>query len=297
MQLFPTNRTVLGVDNVNACYGGTAALLNSIAWVESSFWDQRLALVVCTDIALYDDVPARPSGGCGAVAIVVGPDAVITLEPGLFSHFAHAWDVYKPLASFAPVANGRDSIAQYLECLDGCLARAGGPQAFDFACVHAPFVNMARKAAVKLQAFDASPRDDFFTAKVEPSLTLCEEVGNAFTASLFFAVASLLEARDCSGLRLACFSYGSGAASTLFFARVGDASEIRSKLGIGARLRARSERSVEGYEQCAARARKAFAGGEFTPESDSDWLWPGQWTLTGIDPKGLRSYARLPVGE
>ena len=33
------NNDVLGVDTNNACYGGTAALLNSIAWVESSQCD------------------------------------------------------------------------------------------------------------------------------------------------------------------------------------------------------------------------------------------------------------------
>ena len=34
-----------GVDNKNACYGGTAALMNTINWVESSSWDGRLGLL------------------------------------------------------------------------------------------------------------------------------------------------------------------------------------------------------------------------------------------------------------
>ncbi len=33
MQLFGENTDVLGVDNINACYGGTAALFNCIDWV------------------------------------------------------------------------------------------------------------------------------------------------------------------------------------------------------------------------------------------------------------------------
>ena len=57
---------------VNACYGGTAALLNALAWVESSGWDGRYAIVVCADIAIYADGPAKPTGGCGAVALLVG---------------------------------------------------------------------------------------------------------------------------------------------------------------------------------------------------------------------------------
>lgn len=41
MRLFKNsnNNNVEGVDSTNACYGGTAALFNSIAWLESSAWD------------------------------------------------------------------------------------------------------------------------------------------------------------------------------------------------------------------------------------------------------------------
>ena len=38
MSLFEGNTDLEGVTSVNACYGGTAALFNSIAWVESSEW-------------------------------------------------------------------------------------------------------------------------------------------------------------------------------------------------------------------------------------------------------------------
>lgn len=43
MQLFESsgNTSVEGVDNTNACYGGTAALFNSINWIESSSWDGK----------------------------------------------------------------------------------------------------------------------------------------------------------------------------------------------------------------------------------------------------------------
>jgi hydroxymethylglutaryl-CoA synthase len=43
MQLFVDhdNTDVEGVDNVNACYGGTAAIFNAIHWIESSYWDGR----------------------------------------------------------------------------------------------------------------------------------------------------------------------------------------------------------------------------------------------------------------
>ena len=41
MQLFEEsgNTNIEGVDTTNACYGGTQALFNAVAWVESSAWD------------------------------------------------------------------------------------------------------------------------------------------------------------------------------------------------------------------------------------------------------------------
>jgi len=47
MDIFGSNTDLEGVTNVNACYGGTAALFNSIAWIESSDWDGRFAIVIC----------------------------------------------------------------------------------------------------------------------------------------------------------------------------------------------------------------------------------------------------------
>jgi len=54
MQIFEKsgNTDIEGVDSSNACYGGTAALLNCVNWVESNSWDGRYGLVVCTDSAV-----------------------------------------------------------------------------------------------------------------------------------------------------------------------------------------------------------------------------------------------------
>lgn len=47
------NTDVEGATTINACYGGTAALLNALLWVDSSSWDGRYAIVVSADIATY----------------------------------------------------------------------------------------------------------------------------------------------------------------------------------------------------------------------------------------------------
>ena len=50
MQLFVEqgNTAVEGVDNINACYGGTAAIFNAIHWIESSYWDGRYVSHIST---------------------------------------------------------------------------------------------------------------------------------------------------------------------------------------------------------------------------------------------------------
>lgn len=120
MQLFGENTNIEGVDTVNACYGGTNAFFNSVNWIESSAWDGRDAIVVAGDIALYAKGNARPTGGAGAVALLVGPDAPIVAEPGLRgTYMQHAYDFYKPdLTSEYPYVDGHYSVNCYTKALD-----------------------------------------------------------------------------------------------------------------------------------------------------------------------------------
>lgn len=124
MQLFEKsgNFNVEGVDTVNACYGGTNAVFNSINWVESSAWDGRDAVVVAGDIALYKKGNARPTGGAGCVAMLIGPDAPLVFESGLRgSYITHAYDFYKPdLTSEYPYVDGQFSLRCYTEAVDAC---------------------------------------------------------------------------------------------------------------------------------------------------------------------------------
>ena len=124
MQLFEPsgNTNIEGVDTVNACYGGTNALFNSINWIESSAWDGRDAIVCAGDIALYKKGNARPTGGVGCVAMLVGPDAPLVFEPGLRgTYIKHAYDFYKAdLTSEYPIVDGQYSIKCYTEAVDNC---------------------------------------------------------------------------------------------------------------------------------------------------------------------------------
>jgi hydroxymethylglutaryl-CoA synthase len=127
MQLFEgsCNRDIEGATVVNACYGGTAALLNALSWVESAHWDGRYAVVVAADIAVYERGPARPTGGCGAVALLLGRDAPLAVDLGLRATYAaHTWDFHKPfMGSEYPEVDGRVSQACFFRALEDCYER------------------------------------------------------------------------------------------------------------------------------------------------------------------------------
>jgi hydroxymethylglutaryl-CoA synthase len=119
------NNDIEGATVVNACYGGTAALINALTWVDSSGWDGRFAIVVAADIAVYSEGPARPTGGCGSVALLVGRNAPLVVDLKSRSTFAtHNWDFFKPdMNSEYPVVNGTASQTCYLHSVDDCYRR------------------------------------------------------------------------------------------------------------------------------------------------------------------------------
>ena len=168
MRLFGANTDLEGITNVNACYGGTAALFNSVAWIESSEWNGKFALVVCGDIAVYEKGPARPTGGCGALAILLGADAPLVLEPGVrASHALDVYDFYKPFHSEYAAVDGKLSQWAYLSSVDTCYQRykakyaAKHPGAaavtidhFDYCAFHTPYNKLAQKGLARLMFCD-----------------------------------------------------------------------------------------------------------------------------------------------
>ena len=54
---------------------------------------------------VYAEGPARPTGGAGAVAMLIGPNAPLVMERKFTgTHMEHVYDFYKPkLASEYPV--------------------------------------------------------------------------------------------------------------------------------------------------------------------------------------------------
>lgn len=172
MQLFGDNNDIEGIDTLNACYGGTSAILNSVNWVESSAWDGRDAIVVCGDIAIYDKGAARPTGGAGAVALLIGPDAPIVFDSVRGSFMEHAYDFYKPdFTSEYPVVDGHFSLACYVKAIDKCYqtyskkinkaaeGKTVGINHFDYNAFHVPTCKLVTKSYARLlyNDFKSSP--------------------------------------------------------------------------------------------------------------------------------------------
>jgi len=171
MQLFGSNTNIEGVDSINACYGGTNAVFNAVNWVESSSWDGRDAIVIAADIALYAKGNARPTGGAGAVAMLIGPNAPIVLEPGMRgSYMQHAYDFFKPdFTTEYPIVDGHFSVKCYTEALDACYKAYNKREAvlkksvtgstpgtktgldrFDYMCFHAPTCKLVTKSYARM---------------------------------------------------------------------------------------------------------------------------------------------------
>lgn len=156
------NTDIEGAMSINACYGGTAAVFNSLAWMESSVWDGRSAIVIMSDIAVYPEGSARSTGGAGAVALLVTPNAPIVFEPVRSSYMSHKYDFYKPyMDKEYPEVDGVMSIDNYFKSLGECYRglkmkysklfkeRLCLPT-FDQVIFHSPFNKQVRKSFGKI---------------------------------------------------------------------------------------------------------------------------------------------------
>lgn len=180
MQLFGDNDDIEGVDTVNACYGGTSAVINAVNWIESSSWDGRNAIVVAGDIAIYSQGAARPTGGVGAVALLIGPDAPIVFDTARGSHMEHAYDFYKPdFTSEYPVVDGHFSLTCYTKSLDLAYRNyskkvtkdksktVGYLDYFDYCAFHVPTCKLVTKSFARLLYNDFLSNPDAFKDRLD----------------------------------------------------------------------------------------------------------------------------------
>jgi len=179
MDLFPGNTDIEGATVINACYGGTSALLNAFNWVESDSWDGRYAIVVAVDIATYARGPARPTCGAGAVAVLVGRNAPLSFSDPRekATHAANVYDFFKPDHNVEyPVVDGALSQVCYYRALEDCYAKLCdkidklngvdeetkdghfNAESADYLVFHAPYNKLVQKSYGRMHLIDARRR-------------------------------------------------------------------------------------------------------------------------------------------
>ncbi len=315
--------TMRTYDCQHACYGATAALMASAEWIASGAAAGRSAIVIATDVARYGlGTAGEPTQGAGAVALLVStePD-LLDLDIGVSGAWsAHVHDFWRPLGRREALVDGHYSIGCYLDALAGAyrgwreralsgglVDRAGALASEQLSRIlyHVPFCKMARKAHARLRRVDLEHRlggplgaqaeaaealdaQQSFDAQVAPSLVLSARVGNAYTASLYLALAGLLDAQgdELGGQRIGLFSYGSGCASEFFSGVVGRrAAQRMAASGIGELLSRRERVPFSEYE------RMMGLVGDAPPSQPPA---PGTFRFAGIE-KDQRQYAKGPA--
>ncbi|AWV04271.1 3-hydroxy-3-methylglutaryl-ACP synthase [Burkholderia sp. JP2-270] len=215
----------------HACYGGTAALQMALSFVKASPRRDVKALVIAADAS---SIAARntywePSQGAGAVAMLVSNQPEI-LAVDFGANGYHSFEVMDTLRPRPDLEAGDSdlSILSYMTCLEAsyrhyCERVEGVDLAgsFRYLVLHTPFAGMVKSAHRRLLSrvggWTAADIDADFASRVEPSIRVCQMVGNVYSAALYLALCSLLEHVDETvARRIGLFSYGSGCASEFY---------------------------------------------------------------------------------
>lgn len=265
----------------HACYGGTLALRQALEWQLSGAARGKAALVVATDVALYEwEDPGEPTQGAGAVAMIVDGEGPLVAGVDTVSYpwSEPAFDFWRPVGEEFPRVDGQFSLDCYKRAAEHCFralvddaagdgdaaADAGAVLAgFDALCFHVPFPKMVKKAVLHVAesfGWDAEAGAALFAEKVDPTMGWNRRCGNAYTASLWISVAEAL-AGLTPGRRLAAFSYGSGFGAELLTLTAGPgAAEAGWVADVETDLAARTLIDAAGYQALRGRAASRSAG-------------------------------------
>ncbi|MGW2047368.1 hydroxymethylglutaryl-CoA synthase [Streptomyces sp. NPDC001858] len=211
------------VEVKQACYGATAALQFAVGLVRRD--PAQRVLVIASDVSKYDlDSPGEATQGAAAVAMLIAADpALVRIEEpsGVFT--ADVMDFWRPNYRETALVDGQESIGAYLLAVEGSwkdYTEQGGRALDEFAafCYHQPFTKMAYKAHRQLLNTCGHDIDEERVARDLGATTAYNNVvGNSYTASMYLALAALLDhADDLTGRAVGFLSYGSGSVAEFF---------------------------------------------------------------------------------
>lgn len=223
-----------------ACYSGTAGLQMAVNFVLSQTAYNAKALVIATDIARFfptkggavsdeDWAYAEPSSGAGAVALLVSNlPHLLQVDVGCNGYYGYeVMDAARPVTD-SEFGDADLSLLSYLDCCENAyrhyvakVDHVDYQDTFHYLAFHTPFGGMVKGAhQMMIRKFKPAQPEQIladFQARVAPSLRYCQQVGNIMGATLFLALAGLIDyGRFPSPKRIGLFSYGSGCCSEFF---------------------------------------------------------------------------------
>lgn len=233
-----------GVDMYNACYGGQAAGLCCLSWVESDRWDGRYAIAAATDISEATSTHMF-TVGAACTATLYFPDAPVAVHSHRTSCILHRFDFFKPVGWFtmSPIVDGKYSIDCYMQCIDACyqgMKKKMNDREFlslsDYNVFHTgggyhvvkkAFERVIRNEEPKMLA---EQRDRLVVGKLNPSCHLLKLIGPCHTVSSFLNISSVCMSQwdKALGRITIVFTYGSGAAASMYQLRHDDIPWMKS---------------------------------------------------------------------
>ncbi len=171
---------------------------------------------------------------------------------GLYT--ADVMDFWRPNYRDTALVDGQESVGAYLQAVEGTwkdYTEQGGRTLEEFAafCYHQPFTKMAYKAHRHLLNYCGRDTDpDTVTAALGQTTAYNRVIGNSYTASVYLALAALLDqADDLTGKNVGFLSYGSGSVAE-FFALSTVVAGYRDHLRTAAHHEAITRRTEVGYD-------------------------------------------------
>ncbi|MCX6043713.1 MAG: 3-hydroxy-3-methylglutaryl-ACP synthase [Chloroflexi bacterium] len=257
-----------------ACYSGAAGLQMAVNFVLSQTAPNAKALVIATDLARFlpsgegavteeDWAYAEPSSGAGAVAFLVSDQPqLLQIDVGCNGYYSYeVMDAARPVTD-SEYGDADLSLLSYLDCCEQAyrhyvakVDHVDYQATFNYLAFHTPFGGMVRGAhQMMMRKFNPAHPEQIqadFQARVAPGLRYCQQVGNIMGATLFLALAGIID----SGLiqspqRIGLFSYGSGCSSEFFSGVIPpQAPPLLAEKQIANHLANRTSLTLAQYEQ------------------------------------------------
>lgn len=286
-----------------ACYSGTAGFQMAVNFILGQASPGAKALVIATDISRFMVVEggeaisedwsfAEPSGGAGAVAILVSDRPyVFQVDVGANGYYGfEVMDTCRPVPD-SEAGDADLSLMSYLDCCERAFGeyqkRVTGvsyKDTFQYLTFHTPFGGMVKGAhrTMMRKVVKASPNEieADFKQRVTPGLTYCQRVGNIMGGTVFMSLAGTIDTGNYDvPKRIGQFSYGSGCCSEFYSGVVSKEGQARQQsLQIEKHISERYKLSMQEYDALLV-GNGAIRFGTRNVTLDKNII-PGAWAST-----------------